>query len=167
MVWPPDSPWSPWWRTNGEIAQAIVKLAKITKDDIIYDLGCGDGTALITAAQLKGARGIGIEIDPSRVLIARLRVLLHRLNATITIKRNDLFKEDISEATVIIVYLIPKALNELQAKFKKELKPGTRIVSYVYAIDYLSEIASDPQHQIMVYVVPSKKKPSSGKKSRN
>lgn len=167
MVWPPDSPWSPWWRTSGKVARAIVDLAQITKKDVIYDLGCGDGTALITAAKLKEAHGVGIEIDPSRFLIAKLRVLGHGLSPKITIKRRDLFKEDISEATVIIVYLIPKALNQLEAKFKKELRPGTRIVSYIYPINYLPQKASSSKHQLMLYEIPFSSKTNSGKKRQS
>lgn len=156
MIWPPDSPWSPWWRTNRKVAEAIVKVANITKDDSLYDLGCGDGTALITAAKLKGAHGIGIEIDPSRVAIAKFRVLVGGLHDKLTIKKGDLFAEDISQASVVIVYLIPKTLNRLEEKFRTELKPGTRIVSYVYPITYFPEIERDKKNQIYVYEVPKK-----------
>lgn len=156
MIWPPDSPWSPWWRTNGKVARVMVKLAKITKDDVIYDLGCGDGTLLITAASLKGAKGIGVEIDPSRVMIARVRIFFHRLSGKVTIKRKNLFTEPVSEATVVVVYLIPQTLKRLETKFLKELKPGTRVISYVYPIDYLPQIARDEKNQITVYEIPKK-----------
>ena len=164
MVWPPDSPWSPWWRTNGKIARSIIKTAKISKHDFIYDLGCGDGVLLVTAAQKVGAQGIGVEIDPARVLIARLRILLHGLNQNIHIKRGDLFKEDISQASVIVVYLVPKTLKRLEEKFRKELKIGTRIVSYVYPIEYFPEIARDQKNQVFVYEVSYRNKSSNGKK---
>lgn len=153
MVWPPDSPWSPWWRTNGKVARSIIKTAKINKDDFVYDLGCGDGTLLVTAAQKVDAKGIGVEIDPARVLIARVRIFLHGLNRNIHIKRGDLFKEDISQASVIVVYLVPKTLKRLEAKFRKELKIGTRIVSFVYPIDYFPQIAGDKENQVYVYKV--------------
>ena len=74
MIWPPDSPWAPWWRTDSKTAKAICKLAKINKKDIVYDLGCGDAEVLLQSAKL-GASGVGIEIDPSRVFIAKLKVL--------------------------------------------------------------------------------------------
>jgi len=154
MIWPPDSPWSPWWRTNGKVARAIIKLAAITKDDVIYDLGCGDGTVLLIAATLKKTKGVGIEIDPSRVLIARMRMIIGRVNKTVTIKRGDLFLEDLSQASVIVVYLVPKTLKKLEAKFLKELKPGTRIISYVYPIDYLPLIDKDEKVQIKLYKIP-------------
>ena len=158
MVWPPDSPWSPWWRTNGNVARAIIQTAKITKDDFLIDLGCGDGTALITAVKLKGAKGVGVEIDPSRVAIAKFRVIFSQLQDKVHIRKGDLFAEDISQASVVIVYLIPKALNRLEEKFRKELTPGTRIVSYVYPITYFPEIARDSKNQVYVYEVPQIKK---------
>jgi ribosomal protein L11 methylase PrmA len=131
MVWPPDSPWAPWWRTNKKTARAICKLANITSKDVVYDLGCGDAEVLIQSAIL-GASGVGIEIDLLRVLIAKLRVSRNNLQNKIIIKRNNFFKEDISSASVIIVYLVPVTLNKLLPKFKKELKKGTRIVSFRY-----------------------------------
>ena len=156
MLWPPDSPWSPWWRTNHKIASAQCKLAKVTKKDVIYDLGCGDGTLLITAVEEYGARGVGIEIDPARVFIARVRVWFKRLGNKISIERKDFFAIDISEATVVVMYLIPKTLGRLKPKLLKELKPGTRIVTFVYKID-LPMIAKDEKNEVYVYEIPKKK----------
>lgn len=156
MIWPPDSPWSPWWRTNGKVARAMIKLAAITKNDIIYDLGCGDGTVLLTAAKSKQARGIGLEIDPSRVLIAKARIMFEGVTRLVTIKRKDLFLEDISEASVVVVYLVPKTLKRLETKFMTELKPGTRVISYVYPISYLPLIGKDEKRQINLYAIPKK-----------
>lgn len=158
MIWPPDSPWSPWWRTNKKVARVMIKLAEISSKDIIYDLGCGDGTLLITAAKLMGTKGVGVDIDPSRVFIAKLRVLFNKLNQQLTIKRKNLFREDISAATVVVVYLIPQTLRKLEEKFSSELRPGTRVISYVYPIDYLPKIARDEKNQITVYQIPRKKK---------
>lgn len=155
MIWPPDSPWSPWWRTSGEIARLQLTLAKVTKKDIIYDLGCGDGTALITAAKEFGARGVGVEIDPLRYYIAKLRVKFGRLSKEITISRDNFFQVDTSEATVVIMYLIPKTLARLKPKLLTELKPGTRIITFVYKID-LPMIASDLKHEIYIYEIPKR-----------
>ncbi len=134
MVWPPHSPWAPWWRTNRKTARAICKLAGISKDDIVYDLGCGDGTFIITAAKEFGAKSVGIEIEPSRFLISKIRIFLNNLSSKVTVKRKSFFDEDISKATVVVMYLIPKTLDLLLPKFKKELKKGTRIVSYKYPL---------------------------------
>ncbi len=151
MVWPPDSPWAPWWRTNTKTAKAICKLANINNKDIVYDLGCGDAEVLLQAAK-RGARGVGIEIDPLRVFVAKVRVFINNFNDKISIKRDNFFNQDISDATVIIVYLVPKTLDRLKTKFLKELKPGVRIVSYKYEID-LPLIADDKRNDIKVYKI--------------
>lgn len=134
MVWPPGSPWAPWWRTNKKTARAICELAGISKEDIVYDLGCGDGTFLVTSAKEFGAKAVGIEIDPLRFLISKIRIALNNLSSKVTVKRKSFFDEDISKATVVVVYLIPKTLEKLLPKFKKELKKGTKIVSYKYPL---------------------------------
>ena len=152
MIWPPDSPWAPWWRTNKKIAKAICKLAKISAKDVVFDLGCGDGEVLIQSAKL-GASGIGIEIDPTRAIVARLRIAKNNLQDKILIKRENFFKEDISKASVVIVYLVPSALKKLLPKFKKELKRGTRIVSFIYEIDGLAESKTDPKNRLRMYVI--------------
>jgi len=152
MLWPPDSPWAPWWRTNKKTARAMCMLAKVGKDDIVYDLGCGDGTALITAAKEFGAKGVGIEIDPVRYFIAKNRVKVSKLNSSIEIIKKNFFDVDISKASVVFVYLVPKALGRLLPKFKKELKKGTRIVSYRYEIN-LPLKKYDKENSIRLYVL--------------
>lgn len=152
MVWPPDSPWSPWWRTNKKVAGAICKLAKVGKKDTVYDLGCGDGTALIVASKEFGAKGVGIEIDPVRYFIAKTRVRVNKLNSSIEIVKKNFFDVDISEASVIFVYLVPKALSRLLPKLKKELSSGTRIVSYRYEIN-LPLVKYDKENKLRMYIV--------------
>lgn len=152
MVWPPNSPWAPWWRTNRKTARAICRLAEISKEDIVYDLGCGDGTFIITAAKEFGSRAIGIEIEPTRFLISKIRIALNNLSSKVKIKRKSFFDEDLSSATVVIVYLIPKTLNLLLPKFKKELKKGTKIVSYKYSID-LEIKKEDKKNNLYLYII--------------
>ncbi|MDO8620943.1 MAG: hypothetical protein Q7R31_01545 [Candidatus Levybacteria bacterium] len=152
MVWPPDSPWAPWWRTNRKTARAMCRLAKVTKDDVIYDLGSGDGTALLVACKEFGAKGIGIEIDPLRALISKIRVKFSNSEKDIKIIRKNFFEVDIAKATVIFVYLVPKALNKLKQKFLKELKSGTRIVSFRYKMD-LPLKSYDKDYNINLYTV--------------
>ena len=134
MVWPPHSPWAPWWRTNRKTARAICDLAKITRSDLVYDLGCGDGTFIITASKEYNASAVGIEIEPSRFLISKIRIIFNGLSSKATVKRENFFDTDLSKATVVVVYLIPKTLEKLLPKFQKELKKGTRIVSYKYPL---------------------------------
>lgn len=130
-VWPPDSPWAPWWQTPEEVCRKMARLAKIGKKDKIYDLGCGSGKALIVANREFGATGVGIEIDPLRFLWAKWNVWRGKAKGVIILKEN-FFKIDLSDATVLYMYLVPAALKRLAPKLTKELQPGTKIVSYVY-----------------------------------
>lgn len=152
MFWPPDSPWAPWWRTDRKTAKAICKLAKIKSTDIIYDLGCGDAELLLLAAKEYGANGVGIEIDPIRSITARIRIFKNKLGKKIKIKRNNFFNEDFSKATIVNLYLVPKTLEKLKIKFLKELKPGTKIISYRYEMT-LTKIAEDKKHKLFIYKV--------------
>lgn len=151
-VWPPDSPWAPWWRTSKEKARAVCRLAKINKNDIVYELGCGEGNTLIVAATEFGAQGVGIEIDPLRAFLSTLILYRNKVNDRVVIKRKNFFVEDISRATVIFVYLVPKTLNRLVPKFKKELKKGTRIVSYRYEVP-LPLKRFDKKNNLRLYII--------------
>lgn len=156
MIWPPDSPWAPWWRTSDEKIRKALKLARVTSKDIVYDLGSGDGKVLIIAAKEFNARGIGVEIDPLRYFLSTLMMYINKVNEKIVIKRKNFFDVDISSATVVFVYLVPKTLERLKPKFLKELKPGTRIVSIKYEID-LPVKASIPytdKYKIRLYRIP-------------
>jgi len=152
MIWPPDSPWAPWWRTGDRQIRESLKLAKVTKKDTVYELGSGDGRFLVIAAKEFGARGVGIEIDPVRYYISKFRVKANNLNSDVTIIKKNFFDVDISKASVIFVYLVPKALGRLLPKFKKELRKGTRIVSYRYEINLPLE-KFDKENEIRLYVL--------------
>jgi ribosomal protein L11 methylase PrmA len=151
-VWPPDSPWAPWWRTSQKTARAICKLAKVKKGDLIYDLGSGDGTALMIAAKEFGAKGIGIEIDPFRYWVSKILLKKNSVADKVKVLRRNFFTQNLKDADVIFVYLIPKTIEKLLPKFKKELKKGTRIVSFVYEVNLpLKEY--DKENRIRLYVI--------------
>ena len=152
MFWPPDSPWAPWWRTSDAKIRQSLKLAKVTKKDVIYDLGSGDGRVLILAAKEFGARGVGIEIDPLRFFVSSLLLRSSGISDKVKIIRKNFFDVDISDASVIFVYLVPKALGRLLPKFKRELKRGTRIVSYRYGVNLPLE-KYDKENEIRLYVL--------------
>ncbi len=156
--WPPDSPWAPWWSTDKKTALIMCKMAKVKKSDMIYDLGCGEGTALISAAKEYGIKGVGVEIDPLRVWYAKTAVSFSGLKDRITILRKDMFKVKIEEASVVFIYLVPKAIQKLKRKILSELKPGTRLICYRYKIPYLNLIAEDKERLIYVYEIPKKAK---------
>jgi predicted nicotinamide N-methyase len=151
-VWPPDSPWAPWWRTSQKTARAICKLAKVKKGDLIYDLGSGDGTALMIAAKEFGAKGIGVEIDPFRYWVSKILLKKNSVADKVKVLRRNFFVQNLKDADVIFVYLIPKTLEKLLPKFKNELKKGTRIVSFVYEIN-LPLRKYDKENKIRLYVI--------------
>lgn len=155
MVWPPDSPWSPWWRTNKKRARLICKFASVNEDDVIFDLGSGDGTLLFTAVREFGARAVGVEIDPFRTIISRFNILIWGLSKKVKIERKNFFQADVKDASIVFMYLIPKTLEKLKPKLLKELKPGTRIVTFVYKID-LPVIKQDLKHEFYLYEIPKK-----------
>jgi cyclopropane fatty-acyl-phospholipid synthase-like methyltransferase len=125
----PDIHYTP---TRHNIAEAMLTLAGVTNDDIVYDLGSGDGRLPILAAQLHGARGVGIEIDPKLVALSRANAKDAGVADRVTFIEADLFTADISPATVVTLYLSTSVLRQLEPKLKAELRPGTRIVSHQF-----------------------------------
>ena len=118
--------------TPPEVVMAMLKLANVTKDDVIYDLGCGDGRIPVTAAKEFGARGVGIDIDAQRIKEANANATSSGVTDKVTFREADLFETDISEATVVTLYLLPSLNLKLMPKLMKELRPGTRIVSHSF-----------------------------------
>jgi ribosomal protein L11 methylase PrmA len=118
--------------TPQEVVDAMLKLAKVTKNDVVYDLGSGDGRIPITAAKTYGARGVGIDIDPQRIKEATENLKTAAVGDRVKFLNQDLFTTDISEATVVTLYLLPSLNLKLMPKLNKELKPGTRIVSHAF-----------------------------------
>src|SRR5262245_57746826 len=118
--------------TPQEVVDAMLKLAKVTKNDVVYDLGSGDGRIPITAAKTYGARGVGIDIDPQRIKEATENLKNAGVGDRVKFLNQDLFTTDISEATVVTLYLLPTLNLKLMPKLNKELKPGTRIVSHAF-----------------------------------
>lgn len=114
--------------TPPEVVEAMLRLAHVTKNDVVYDLGSGDGRIPITAAQKFGARGVGFEISDERLAEAAANLKAAGVADKVRFVKADLFEADLSEATVITLYLLPTLNMKLRPKLWK-LKPGTRIVS--------------------------------------
>jgi SAM-dependent methyltransferase len=127
----PDIFFSP---TRQPIADAMLRLARVTRDDVVFDLGSGDGRILVIAAQKYGARGVGIELDPRLVELSREIAQDSEVGDRVTFIEGDLFTADISAATVVTLYLSSSINRELEPKLKRELRPGTRIVSHQFRI---------------------------------
>ena len=118
--------------TPSDVVDAMLKLAKVTSSDVVYDLGSGDGRVLIAAAKMYGARGVGIDIDPERVREGSANAQSNNVADKVTFRQDDLFTADISPATVVMLYLSPTVNSRLAPKLMKDLKPGTRIVSHAF-----------------------------------
>ncbi len=118
--------------TPQEVVDAMLKLAKVSASDIIYDLGSGDGRTPITAAKTYGARGVGIDIDPQRIKEAMENLKIAGVADKVRFLNQDLFTTNISEATVVTLYLLPSLNLKVLPKLNAELKPGTRIVSHAF-----------------------------------
>lgn len=127
----PDIFFVPTWEP---VVYQMLELAGVTKEDVVYDLGSGDGRIVILAAQKYGARGVGIELDPRLVDISRQVARDAEVADRVRFIEGDLFTADISAATVVTLFLSPSVNNELEPKLRRELKPGTRIVSHQFGI---------------------------------
>jgi SAM-dependent methyltransferase len=120
--------------TDQPVADAMLTLAQVTRDDVVYDLGSGDGRIPILAAQKYGARGVGIELDPRLVALSRQVAQEGEASDRVTFIEGDLFTTDISPATVVTLYLSSAVNSRLEPKLRRELRPGARIVSHKFPI---------------------------------
>lgn len=122
-----DVPYVP---TPPEVVEAMLAMAEVSKDDFLYDLGCGDGRIVITAAKMFGSRGIGIDIDPQRIKECRENARNEGVENRVEFFQADIFETDFSKANVVALYLLTEINLRLRPIFFKELNPGTRIVSH-------------------------------------
>ncbi|MGE0592448.1 MAG: cyclopropane-fatty-acyl-phospholipid synthase family protein [Vicinamibacterales bacterium] len=129
---PPDIYYAP---TTQVVADAMLRLAGVTPDDVVYDLGSGDGRIVILAAQKYGARGVGIEIDPALVRRARATAAEGGVAARVRFEEADLFEADIAAASVVTLYLSTSINRELAPRLRAQLRPGSRIVSHKFGIE--------------------------------
>lgn len=118
--------------TPPEVVEAMLKVANVKAGDVVYDLGSGDGRIAIAAAQKFGARAVGIDIDPQRITEAEANLKTAGVSDRVRFMNADLFETDISQATVVTLYLLPSLNQKLYPKLMKELKPGTRVVSHAF-----------------------------------
>jgi SAM-dependent methyltransferase len=143
------------------VVEEMLKLANVGKDDVVYDLGCGDGRIVIAAAKKYGARGVGVDIDPQRIKESNENARLAGVTDRVKFIQQDLFEMDFREATVIALYLLPSLNLRLRPKLLRDLKPGARIVSFAFDMgDWKPEkvvtIPADFEKELTVYywVVP-------------
>jgi SAM-dependent methyltransferase len=146
--------------TDPTIVNAMLNLAGVTRDDVVYDLGCGDGRIVIAAAKEFGARGVGVDLDPQRIREAQANAVRAGVADRVTFRVQDIFDTDIQPATVVTLFLSPELNARLRPKLTSQLKPGSRIVSHRYGIgDWVPEqtravMVSETRNHIFLWRVP-------------
>ena len=146
--------------TPQEVVDAMLKMAKVGPNDVIYDLGSGDGRIPITAAKTYKARGVGIDIDPQRIREATENLKAAAVGDRVRFLNQDLFTTDISEATVVTLYLLPSLNLKVLPKLNMELKPGTRVVSHAFDMGDIKaeQTANVNGRTIYMWTVPIRNK---------
>ena len=151
--------------TPYDVVSRMLKMARIKRSELVYDLGCGDGRILVLAAQKYGCRGVGYDIDPVRVKDSRENVARNKVDNLVKIVQADIFTLDLTKADVIPLYLLPEMNRKLLPQLDK-LKPGSRIVCHNYDLE---EIVADEvvdmisnednsNHTLSLYTTPLKRK---------
>ena len=132
---PKDKQLAPYVATPQVVVDRMLELAGVTKDDVVYDLGCGDGRIPITAAKRYGARAVGVDIDPARIKESRANARAAGVEHLVTFVRQDATLVDVSPATVVTLYLLSGSNMKLRPILTKQLRPGARIVSHSFNME--------------------------------
>jgi precorrin-6B methylase 2 len=155
---PLDVPYVP---TKPEVVAEMLRMANVGQKDVLYDLGCGDGRILITAAQLYGTHGVGIDIDPDRIKESVENAAKAKVSHLVKFIHGDLFEADFHEATVVSLYLLTSVNLRLRPRLFAQLRPGTRVVSHNYAMDTWKPdnssvvMVNGQSHNVYFWVIPA------------
>jgi cyclopropane fatty-acyl-phospholipid synthase-like methyltransferase len=125
---------APFIATPEDVVDRMLTLARVTPDDVVYDLGCGDGRIPIAAAKKYGARGVGLDIDPTLILQARAGAKAAGVDRLVDFRVEDVLTADVSAATVVTLYLLSSSNERLRPMLMRQLKPGARIVSHAFSM---------------------------------
>lgn len=147
--------------TPQPVVDKMLETAQVKKTDVVYDLGCGDGRIVVTAAKRYGTRAFGFDIDPERIREAKANVRAAKVEHLVTIEQKDIFTLDLSPASVVTLYLLPKLNVRLIPQLEK-LKPGSRIVSHDFNMEGVKPLkhltmtpaGSSDEHEIYLWKVP-------------
>ena len=142
---------APWVPSTRAMVHEMLSLAGVQPDDVVYDLGCGDGRFITTAAREYGATAIGIEIDPLRFLWCQMLITVLRLRGQVKVIYGDFFNQDLSDADVITCYLLHDTNQKLEGKLKKELRVTTRVVSNTFRFVGMDPVRTKGQARLYVF----------------
>lgn len=150
-----DVPYVP---TRPETVAEMLRMAQVSSDDLVYDLGSGDGRIVISAAKDHGARGVGIDIDPVRIREANENATAAGVTERVRFVEGNLFEADLRDATAVTLYLLPEVNIKLRPKLLEELRPGTPVVSHDFSMgewepDERKEIGGDV---LMLWIIPAR-----------
>jgi predicted RNA methylase len=144
---------APWLPTPKKRVRSMLEFAEVNSDDVLYDLGSGDGRIIVMAGKEFGATAIGVELDPIRFMISRLSIRRHRIGQKVRVIRANFFKVSVEDATVVTLYQGHEINKKIRNKLEKELKKGTRVVSYRFILEGWNPIRANEDESIYLYVV--------------
>ena len=143
---------TPWVPTPDDVIETMLRMAKVTRRDRVYDLGCGDGRILIAAAKKYGCHGVGIDIEPERIKESREGARSAKVARLLRFQVGDFHQTSVRDATVVVIYLYTRVMTKLKPKLLAELKPGTRLVAFQFnGFGDWAPAEVDRQHHYPVY----------------
>lgn len=154
----PQQSLAPYVPTPHDVVDRMLALAAVTRSDVVYDLGCGDGRIPVAAAKKYGARGVGIDIDPRRIEEARANARAAGVEHLVEFRLEDAMTADVSRATVVTLYLLASGNAKLRPMLERQLRPGARIVSHAFSMgpgwpaDRIDQFTTERGDEITLYL---------------
>ena len=158
---PPASPTqslAPYIATPDDVVDRMLALAQVTREDVVYDLGCGDGRIPIAAAKKYGARGVGLDLDPKLIALAQSNARAAGVDALVDFRVENVLTADVSTASVVTLYLLSSSNERLRPLLVRQLKPGARIVSHAFSMgrdwpaDKIDQFVSARGDEVTLYL---------------
>lgn len=144
---------APWAPTSLSKIKTMLTMAGVGENDLVYDLGCGDGRIIVTAAVQFRAQAVGFEIDPLRYLWCQIIITILGIRDRVQVIYGNFFHQDLSPANVVTCYLLPDTNKKLEKKLKDELQPGTFVVSHTFFFPGLTTVVKDYKKKIYLYQI--------------
>jgi len=143
---------APWVPTGKKTVQSMLELANVSAEDVVFDLGSGDGRIIFSAAS-RGAKAVGIDINPFWIIWCRVRSLLYGFQDSVKFVYGNFFDHDLSEASVVTMYLLQETNERIQNKLASELEIGARVVSHVFTFPGWNPVQEDKKTDIRLYII--------------